>query len=144
MSLPILVGLMIMIVLVARRYLDQCHVIQVVRHEAWGDNAGVARDRADMEKPQRASRMFAFLGNELSGLADEDEGKILKIYRWRGGNRLSKSRAIVLGGTWDQLQMTQLNGTSPHLGVLTTMAAGGVSNLSLAGEVVGILRLLRL
>jgi hypothetical protein len=138
MSLPILVWLMMMIFLVARRHMDQAHMTQNVRHEAW-------LKRSDTEKPQRATNMFAFIGNEFSGKSEYEEGKLLKIYKWMGGQRLSKSKAIVLGGTWDQKQMTQMNGTSPHLSVLPKMAEGGAENVAgMSGLLRGIASLLHL
>ncbi|HMO84997.1 MAG TPA: pilus assembly protein [Lacipirellulaceae bacterium] len=128
LSLPILFILFAMILTLGMRHLDQAHVQQIVRRAAWEKRSQVERSRTD-------SKPFALpvAGNALTGLAQAEAKRDLRVFPWLKGNRLSQTEGWVLAGSWDYAQVPEMNGGTPHLGALGRVVAGactGAADLS--------------
>ena len=59
-----------------------------------------------------------------TGRADQVKREDVKIYSWLGGKAETRSRVVVLSGTWDSNQAQLFNKDEPHLSVLDKMLDG--------------------
>ena len=133
MGLPFLMMVMAMIYAVAYAGVHKTKVVFQVRHQVWTmreDSHSHTLQNYKRIKDTKPLRL-------LSGASENDmPGEISGIgssswttYVWLGGNKNTKSKTVIITGTWDHKEITEFNSSGPHFSVLERI--GGIENLGL-------------
>jgi hypothetical protein len=135
LGIPFLMLVMAIVFSVAYAGVNKTKVVFQARHQVWKmreDNQShnlVNYKRVKDTKPMYllASVSENNMPGEISGAGSAS----WSTYSWLGGTASTKSRTVIITGTWDYKEITNFNSSGPHFSVLERI--GGIQGLGILG-----------
>ncbi len=133
MGLPFLMMVMAIIYAVAYAGVHKTQVVLQARHQVWTmreDTHSHSLENYKRVKDTKPLRLISLLvGKEMPGEISGIGSSSWKTYPWLGGNKTTKSRTVLITGTWDHTEITEFNSSGPHFSVLERIA--GIEGIGL-------------
>jgi hypothetical protein len=131
MGLPFLMLVMAIIYAVAYAGVNKTKAVFQVRHQVWKMREDHQKHKLqDYKRVKDTKPMQLTAGTSENNMPGEISGSGIsnwKTYSWLGGNKTTKSKTVIITGTWDHKEITNFNNDGPHFSVLQRI--GGMQGL---------------
>jgi hypothetical protein len=134
LGIPFLMLVMAIVFTVAYSGVNQTKTVFQARHQVWKmRESGNSHNLADYKRVSDTKPMYllAPLGqNNMPGEVSGAGQATWSTYSWLlGGSVSTKSKTVIITGTWDHKEITNFNSNGPHFSVLGRI--GNIQNLGI-------------